>query len=141
MFFHVVIHTFTSNSPPKCFDFSEHQKYTTWPPGIFIRKDRPELSAGISSTVTKDWDLLLKVNNLSFSPLSPMNERRRSDVGKTVRFRFPLQQWRGENDLGTLNREITGNTTPDKVNSRPYNVLSELLSRANENTVHNYIYV
>lgn len=82
---------FASNSTPSSLDFSEHQKKKVLSSGVVTWKDRPELSVGIPSTTTAEhWDVLERVNNLSVLPSSPMNERRRSELGSRTSVKLPL---------------------------------------------------
>lgn len=61
---------------------------------VFIKKDFPDLSAEISSiSIWVHSDSELSVANLSIEPSSPLNETRKSEVGKSVRHKFPLSKW------------------------------------------------
>lgn len=64
----------------------------------FIKKDLQELSAEISSmSIAVHWASEVSVANLSTEPSSPLNEIRKSDVGNSVRHKFPLFKWKDQN--------------------------------------------
>jgi hypothetical protein len=67
------------------------RKYKSLPPGNLNKNDIPEVSDEIPSITTLEFSLSgLKTTNLSKTPSSPTNERRRSEEGNKVKLKWPL---------------------------------------------------